>query len=206
MGIAERKAREKEELRGRIISAALTMYIEEGYEKVSIRKIAEVIEYSPATIYLYFQNKDELMFFAQQEAFDQFFEFLAPVLTIEKPMDQLFDLGKRYLEFGLRNPELYHLMFMLQSPMNVEEVQNKGWECGYETFHLLEVVIGNCKKHGYFQATDVHEITMENWAMVHGMISLYLTDRLIMIPEDQRVSLLESTLRNHIEHIRQQKS
>ena len=60
MGIAERKEREKMEMHDRILQAATVMFLEDGYEKTSIRNIADKIEYSPATIYLYFKDKDEL--------------------------------------------------------------------------------------------------------------------------------------------------
>ncbi len=205
MGISERKAREKEKLHDNIIAAALEMFIEEGYEKVSIRKIAEVIEYSPATIYLYFKNKDELMFLVQQKAFDQFFELLAPVLEIEDPIEQLWDLGRRYLNFGINNSELYDLMFMLQSPMNAAEAQEDGWECGYETFHLLEVIVMNCQKAGYYQGRDSNLVSMELWSLVHGMMSLFLTDRLMMVPNDQQEAIMLQTMNAYMEVVKSQK-
>ena len=55
MGVTERKERERQEMRQRILDAAQQVFVEEGYEKASIRNIAERIEYSPATIYLYFK-------------------------------------------------------------------------------------------------------------------------------------------------------
>ena len=58
MGINERKQREKEVMRGSILDTAMKLFLEEGFQNVSIRRIAEKIEYSPATIYLYFRNKD----------------------------------------------------------------------------------------------------------------------------------------------------
>lgn len=199
MGIVERKAREKEELRSRIIIAALEMYIAEGYDHVSIRKIADVVEYSPATIYLYFQSKDELMFFVQQEAFSRFFEFLAPALSIKDPVEQLRGLGRKYMEFGMANPQLYDLMFILQSPMKVVEIENKGWECGFETFQLLEVVVQNCQNAGYFPGRDSHEVALQNWGLVHGLMSLYLKERLIMISAEQQLALMDQVLETHFQ-------
>ena len=201
MGISERKAREKEELRGKIITAALDMYIAEGYDHVSIRKIADVVEYSPATIYLYFQSKDELMFFVQQEAFSRFFEFLAPALSIKDPVEQLRGLGRKYMEFGMANPQLYDLMFILQSPMKVVEIENKGWECGFETFQLLEVVVQNCQNAGYFPGRDSHEVALQNWGLVHGLMSLYLKERLIMISAEQQLALMDQVLETHFQHL-----
>ena len=61
MGVHERRAREKKELRQEILDAARDLFLREGYENVSMRKIAEKIEYSPTTIYLYFQDKADLL-------------------------------------------------------------------------------------------------------------------------------------------------
>ena len=61
MGVKERRAREKELLRRQILSAARELFVNEGYESVSMRKIAERIEYSPTTIYLYFEDKADLL-------------------------------------------------------------------------------------------------------------------------------------------------
>lgn len=69
MGIKQRKDREREEMKDLILDAAKRISIEEGFSKVSIRKIAEEIEYSPGTIYLYFKNRDEILFELHNLAF-----------------------------------------------------------------------------------------------------------------------------------------
>src|SRR5579885_2671118 len=61
MGVKERKAREKRYLRQEILDAASELFVKEGYENVSMRRIADRIEYSPTTIYLYFKDKAELL-------------------------------------------------------------------------------------------------------------------------------------------------
>jgi len=60
MGLKERKERDKLEMKDRILQSAHQLFVEKGFEQVSIRNIAEAIEYSPATIYLYFKDKDEI--------------------------------------------------------------------------------------------------------------------------------------------------
>ena len=62
MGISERREREKQELREKILEKAKEILIKEGQDNLSIRNIATAIEYSPATIYLYFQDKDEIVY------------------------------------------------------------------------------------------------------------------------------------------------
>ena len=69
MGIAERKEREKQEMRTLILSTATNLFVERGYDSVSMRNIAEAMEYSPATIYLYFKDKNELLYTLSEEGF-----------------------------------------------------------------------------------------------------------------------------------------
>jgi AcrR family transcriptional regulator len=69
MGISSRKEREKKELRAKIIDATAKILIDQGYEKTTIRKVAEAIEYSPRTVYLYFKDKDSLLMEIIEEGF-----------------------------------------------------------------------------------------------------------------------------------------
>ena len=73
MGVQERRAREKENIREEILDAARTLFVKEGYENVSIRKIAAKIEYAPGTIYLYFEDKlPQIDFSEVRDSLDQF--------------------------------------------------------------------------------------------------------------------------------------
>ena len=69
MGVKERKARQKKFLRQEILDAASELFVKDGYENVSMRRIADKIEYSPTTIYLYFKDKAELLEQVCQETF-----------------------------------------------------------------------------------------------------------------------------------------
>ena len=69
MGIKERQERDREAVRRAILDAARDLFVAEGYQNVSIRKIAERIEYSPAAIYGYFPSKDDIFFALAEEGF-----------------------------------------------------------------------------------------------------------------------------------------
>ena len=69
MGIKERQERDREAVRRAILDAARDLFVSEGYQNVSIRKIAERIEYSPAAIYGYFPSKDDIFFALAEEGF-----------------------------------------------------------------------------------------------------------------------------------------
>src|SRR5438094_9678203 len=69
MGIKERQERDREAVRRSILDAARELFVSEGYRNVSIRKIAEKIEYSPAALYGYFPSKDDIFYALAEEGF-----------------------------------------------------------------------------------------------------------------------------------------
>jgi AcrR family transcriptional regulator len=176
MGISDRKEREKQEMRKRIIDAAMQMFINDGYEKTSIRNIAEKIEYSPATIYLYYKDKDELLFEVQKEAFDQLNEQFRAHVTSPDPLTRLEQLGREYMRFGEEHPDLYDLMFIIRSPMNVVENDlEKHWSKGEEAFTFLVDCIVTCGDRLRFEDPIVGAVSI--WSILHGLLSLRIRCR-----------------------------
>ena len=92
MSVADRKEREKEEMKARILEAAKKLFLENGFEKTSIRNIAEEIEYSPGTIYLYFKDKNDLLFALHQQAFGVLMASFMNVATISDIYDLLLTI------------------------------------------------------------------------------------------------------------------
>ena len=101
MGITERKELEKETMRKKILDAAMKLFLTEGYAKVSIRKIADAIEYSPATVYLYFKDKTAIFNALQKIAFDKFYETLAECLKTKDVKKRLDEMGELYMKFAM---------------------------------------------------------------------------------------------------------
>src|SRR5580698_8068358 len=103
MGIAERKEKQKTEIRKLILDASIKLFVEEGFESVTIRRIAEIIEYSPTTVYLYFKDKDEIFYSLHDIGFEKMREFNANLDTIGNPLVRLHKMGENYLRFGMEN-------------------------------------------------------------------------------------------------------
>src|SRR5690349_17772586 len=116
MGVKERREREKSETREIILDAARELFISEGYEGVSMRKVAEKIEYSPTAIYVHFADKEELF----RELCHQDYARLAQVFTSSvistDPIERLKQIGAIYIDFGIRYPNHYKFMFMTPQP------------------------------------------------------------------------------------------
>lgn len=176
MGISERKEREKGEMKQLIRAAAVKMFLEEGYAKTSIRNIADAIEYSPGTIYLYYKDKDELLYEVQHHAFEQLMQFFKDNANDEDPLIRLRQLGKAYISFGLDNPELYDLMFIIRAPTNVDEDLHK--DNGGPCFQILVTCLQDCMDKKLVRTKDVMLGSLQLWSMVHGLVSLNLRCRL----------------------------
>ncbi len=193
MGILERKEREKEEMRKLILEAAQKLFLENGYEKVSIRNIADAIEYSPATIYLYYRDKNELFFSLHQQAFQKLIAEFAPIASIEKPMDKLIAMGQLYIQFGFDNPELFDLMFIMTAPIDALECREDVWEDGNRAFMVLQNVVQECISAGAIKHADAQRASLMIWSMVHGLTALFLRKRMDMFGETDKKQLMDET-------------
>src|SRR5947209_10455818 len=120
MGVAERRDRERLELRAKIMDAARRLFADEGYEAVSMRRIAEAIEYSPTAIYLHFADKQALFGELCVEDFGKLAEMFQALAAIEDPIARIEQTGRTYVKFALEYPNHYRLMFM--TPRTGEEI------------------------------------------------------------------------------------
>jgi len=177
MGLKERKERDKAEMREMILESAHKLFIDRGFEEVSIRNIAEAIEYSPATIYLYFKDKNEIFFALHTEAFKKFNAYMADLANIADPFDRLLAMGDKYIQFTNENPQYYEVMFIMDNPMDCDENQEK-WEEGNKALAAVEGLIAGCQQSGRFQGIDPKVMAFSIWSYMHGMCSLMLRKRL----------------------------
>src|SRR5919109_4193394 len=100
MGIKERQERDREAVRRAILDAARDLFTTEGYRNVSIRKIAERIEYSPAAIYSYFPSKDDIFFALAEEGFRRLDAKVRSVAEHDDPLDHMRACWWAYYEFS----------------------------------------------------------------------------------------------------------
>jgi AcrR family transcriptional regulator len=182
MGVTERRAREKEEMRGRILHAAAELFVEEGYESVSMRRIADKIEYSPSTIYLYFKDKSELCHQIVSDTFDLLSEALEKIVS--QPMtteERLRRCLRTYIEFGISHPQ--HYIFSLNLPEPdidprqgfTEESMAEVMNSGMRAFEHLRQGLARSMDDGIIRRQPVDIAAQTTWAMLHGLTSLMIT-------------------------------
>jgi AcrR family transcriptional regulator len=180
MSIAERKERQKIELRTKILDAARGLFLEQGYEQTSIRNIADRIEYSPTTIYLHFKDKDDVFYALHQEGFATLRQSMRPLEHVSDPFERLKALAKVYTSFAMENTELYDLMFTMPSPMKALEGKEE-WIEGDNAFNVLLLTVQECQSQGYFKGMETEVLSYTIWSMVHGICSLEIRGRCVKV-------------------------
>src|SRR6266850_4742743 len=136
MGIRERKERNKQKMRDQILKTAMRLFLEEGFGNVSIRRIAGKIEYSPAAIYLYFKDKDDILFALHTAGFDALYKRQQTIRKIKDPARRLARHGEVYITFALENPEYYNLMFIMRSPAR-NITKGEEWGAGMRSYDVF---------------------------------------------------------------------
>lgn len=200
MTIASRKERQKEELRAKILQAARVLFIETGFEATSIRNIAERIEYSPTTIYLYFKDKDDIFYALHQEGFTILNQYFRPLLLVGNPFERLKAISLAYIAFAKENPEFYELMFISKVVIDALEKDKNNkhdtsqpaeeWSEGKKAFHFLIGTVNECMAQGYFQGLDAEILAFTVWSMVHGICSLEICCRGTVVSYENRDELI----------------
>jgi AcrR family transcriptional regulator len=184
MGVAERKARHKSELRQEILEAARDLFVSEGVRNVSMRRIAEKIEYSPTTIYLYFKDKEDLLFQICEDTFRQLAEQFEELeqskseCPPEQPYDPVDCLRKGleiYLNFGIQHPNHYKMAFMTEPDPNEDSSRyHDPNTMGMKAYGYLRQSVEQCVVQGRFPNADVDLASEALWAAVHGVTSLLI--------------------------------
>lgn len=186
----DRREREKEALRQEILDAARDLFVQEGYENVSMRRIAEKIDYSPTTIYLYFEDKADLLFHICEETFTKLVTKGEKILAEKTdPLTKVKRIGRNYIEFGLKHPNHYKVTFMVQ---HSHEEMKKRYEnsMGHRAFELLRSSVEECIKTGIFRKVDPGMASQALWAGVHGITSLLIAKPFFPWVEKQKTIAL----------------
>lgn len=178
MGVKERRAREKSETRDKILDAARDLFISQGYEGVSMRQVAEKIEYSPTAIYVHFEDKEDLFHQLCQEDFARLAQVFQSAAMPLDPLERLRFIGRTYVEFGVQYPNHYKLMFMTPFPPAPLDECDEGIKGNPEmdAYAFLKLTVQQAIDAGCFreELNDSELLSQTVWAAVHGVISLHI--------------------------------
>jgi len=165
--VSKARERYREELRRTILAAARDAFGRGGYESVSMRSLAEALGVSHGSIYVYFKDKDEIFEVLVRESFDQLAAALRQIGGRRgDPVQFLKRAGRKYVEFGLRNPSAYEFAFMLRRPGGTDEP--------HVAYEYLRAAVKRCIDAKRFRIRDVDAASQALWAAVHGVTALLI--------------------------------
>jgi len=177
MALSKRKIRESEELRTRVLDEAERIVVQEGVERVTMRRIAGAIEYAPTVLYRLFKNKEDLIDHLIGRGYEgvrrQYDEVFAQ--GDGDPMEVLSRLLLGYVNYGLVHPNHY-LMWFSTGSLRLEEgklVMRHGRK-QFDVYGTWLAQIEACRGQGYFAGATALEVFQTLWARVHGLVSLRL--------------------------------
>lgn len=170
---------ENGDLRRRILDTARHLLVQEGYQALSMRKIADAIGYSATSIYLYFDSKDALLHALIHEGMMQLRDQLRQTAAQhpESAVRRLRALCRCFVEFGLDNPEYYEIMFQLR-PERMERYPPEKYREARQNLDFFARALEQGVDDGIFEVPDVQVSASTVWASLHGTISLLLADRI----------------------------
>ncbi len=170
----ERREREKEQLRIKILDAARALFVKHGYESVTMRKIAERIEYSPTAIYLHFKDKETLIAELCRHDFRAFGARFLELAQIADPIERMKRAGWAYLDFAVEHPQQYQLMFMTPQLPGTQPRAGESEDPAQNAYMFLRATVAQAMAEKRFrpELKDVDLIAQTIWAATHGVVSL----------------------------------
>lgn len=171
----DRRARERTEVQDKILAAARELFVNEGVEAVSMRKIASAIDYTAAGLYTHFKDKDDLVRTLCRHDFCAFGQTMGRLGRIEDPVDRIARMGMAYIRFAVEHPSHYRLMFMTPHEVEPTEDDLKHIEDpDHDGYSALKQAVTQAVAQGRFASTDVELLAQTLWAGVHGVASLQI--------------------------------
>src|SRR6516165_3503554 len=182
LGVAERKGRERAEREHRIVATARVIAEREGWDAVTIRRLAEEIEFSQPVLYSHFENRDAIVAAVAVEGFKELTKALREAASGSTGRrNALKNVAMVYLAFALSRPALYEAMFILPTDLRFAEAGTRPeLRAAFEA--LAAVVTPFC--------VDVAVVTETFWAALHGLAELERSGRIRPRARSERITLV----------------
>ncbi|MBW7970214.1 TetR/AcrR family transcriptional regulator [Bradyrhizobium sp. BR 10289] len=182
MSVEERKRRERAERESAIVAAARALAEADGWNAVTIRRLAEKIEYSQPVLYSHFENRDAIVAAVALEGFGELALALRKAVKRARDhQDALTCLAGAYLAFARKRPAVYEAMFAMPTDLRFAQAESKPEL--KEAFAALKDVVAQ-------STADAEAATETFWASLHGLADLERTGRIRQGAREKRVALV----------------
>ena len=194
MSTKDRRERESLRVRQAILKAACDIAAEEGWRAVTVRKVAEKVEYSPAALYEYFAGKEAILLELMREGFRLLAQEMRAVPEGKNAVERLIAVARSYWDFAFRHPELYQVMHGLGGvSFGTAETPQEA----KDGFVVLREAVRAVFPGDSASGRDLYEEVDTFWAMLHGLVSLTMAGR-IKDGRERAATLVESAVRIYV--------
>ncbi|MFA4869363.1 MAG: TetR/AcrR family transcriptional regulator [Pedobacter sp.] len=190
MGIIERKQKEKQEMRKRILNGARKVFLQNGYQQTSMRNIATEISYSAGVIYFHFKDKSEIFQELHNEGFALLLKQFRVLDSVKDPFERLKALGMVVIKFAQDQKDYYNLMFLVEEPMKKSE--ENGFQIADEALKYLRDLVIECQHTGRFKNMDPEYLTFMILSAMHGICALFCKDKTMSFENKTNEELMEN--------------
>jgi len=187
-----RSPEEVNEVKDRILEAAIKLIAEVGFNNMSMRKLASKVGMTATNIYNYFSGKDELYLDIQTKGFDiMYSRFADSCNDIEDPGEKLKKIATEYLSFGFESPNWYNIIFSMDTPkyadyqnMEIEPVAYQEKQAGLKLIDFTYTIVRELRQARGLVTENDRFRTIQLWTQLHGIVSLYNSRVLQEVEED----------------------
>jgi len=164
------------ELRRHILGTARRLLTSDGYAALSMRRIAREIGYSATSIYLHYDDKDQLVHALIDEGVELLYTRLSVVPAEVSPPDRLTRLCRAYIDFGREMPEYYEIMYWLHTEY-IERYPAEKYRKARQNLNFFADVLEEGATRGLFDETEPLLGATAIWSQMHGVVSLINSQR-----------------------------
>ena len=165
-------------LREKILETTRRLLFSDGFQAISMRKIAHKIGVSATSIYLHFENKDHLAHTLIEESVEELSTAIERSAASKVgPIDKFHAIVNSYVNFAMSNPEKYQMIYMLR-PEAMARYPKEKFRKTRRGYALLESVILDAINEGMMEVSDTKVAAYSIWAQLHGIISVVQQQRL----------------------------
>jgi len=174
------------EQREKILACACELYLTNGREGFSMRKLARALGVTAPALYRHYESKERVLFDVIGEGYRQLIQYLYRALEAPTPEERFRLAGDGYVEFALRHPRYYEMLFIGVELLGVDQIPEEVAAQGCAVGQFWNDRVRECIEAGLLRDGDTEAVGMTLWAHAHGLIALYLKGMLRMSEEEFR--------------------
>ena len=183
------------EQRDTILACACDLYLEDGLDGFSMRKLAKQVGVTAPALYRHFESREHVIADVVREAYREFTGALYRALEGRTPLERFFKAGEGYLDFAVKHPRWYELLFISPEQLGMDELPEDLVAQGCAVHQFWVDRVRECMGAGLLVEGDPVKTSLTMWAHAHGMITLYHHGHFRMDEETFRVQFEESGAR-----------